>query len=155
MNRLIKNSPSQFEKGNIIVAGRSLGCGSSKKVAQIVGGLGISGSGVFGSKVPYFEPIHGSAPDIAGRRIANPIATIISTSMMLDYLGFEIESIKLMKDIENILKGGLNIKKIGIYYQWIVFQLSITKLENLLMLLLKYWKSAKNYIGHNIFLYDQ
>jgi len=83
----------------------------SDEAAQIVGGLGVAGSGVYGPKIPYFEPTHGSAPDIAGQKIANPTATIISAIMMLEYLGFEKESKKLMKAIEKTLAGGLDVEK--------------------------------------------
>lgn len=83
----------------------------SDEAAQIVGGLGVAGSGVYGPKIPYFEPTHGSAPDITGKKIANPAATIISATMMLDYLGFENESKKLMKALENTLAGGLDVEK--------------------------------------------
>jgi isocitrate/isopropylmalate dehydrogenase len=83
----------------------------SDEAAQIVGGLGVAGSGVYGPKITYFEPTHGSAPDIAGEKIANPIGTIISATMMLDYLGYEKESKGLMKAIEKTLIGGLNIEK--------------------------------------------
>ncbi len=83
----------------------------SDEAAQIVGGLGVAGSGVYGPKTPYFEPTHGSAPDIAGQKIANPAATIISATLMLDYLGFENESKKLMKALENTLAGGLDVEK--------------------------------------------
>jgi len=83
----------------------------SDEAAQIVGGLGVAGSGVYGPIIPYFEPTHGSAPDIAGQKIANPIGTIISATMMLDYLGYKKESEGLMKAIENTLIGGLNIEK--------------------------------------------
>ena len=83
----------------------------SDEAAQIVGGLGVAGSGVYGPKIPYFEPTHGSAPDIAGKKIANPAATIVSATLMLDYLGFETESKKLMKALENTLAGGLEVEK--------------------------------------------
>ena len=83
----------------------------SDEAAQIVGGLGVAGSGVYGPKIPYFEPTHGSAPDIAGQNIANPVATMISAVMMLDYLGYETKSKSLMKAIENTLIGGLNVEK--------------------------------------------
>ncbi|TFG25555.1 MAG: isocitrate/isopropylmalate dehydrogenase family protein [Promethearchaeota archaeon] len=83
----------------------------SDEAAQIVGGLGVAGSGVYGPKIPYFEPTHGSAPDIAGQKIANPTATLISAIMMLDYLGFQKESKKLMKAIEKTLAGGLDVEK--------------------------------------------
>lgn len=83
----------------------------SDEAAQIVGGLGVAGSGVYGPKIPYFEPTHGSAPDIAGKKIANPAATIVSATLMLDYLGFESESKKLMKALESTLADGLNAEK--------------------------------------------
>lgn len=83
----------------------------SDEAAQIVGGLGVAGSGVYGPKIPYFEPTHGSAPDIAGKKIANPAATIVSATLMLDYLGFDAESKKLMKALENTLVGGLDVEK--------------------------------------------
>lgn len=83
----------------------------SDEAAQIVGGLGVAGSGVYGPNTPYFEPTHGSAPDIAGKNIANPAATIISAIMMLDYLGFKNESKNLMKALEDTLLGGLDAAK--------------------------------------------
>jgi 3-isopropylmalate dehydrogenase len=52
-----------------------------------VGGLGFCPSGNIGERGAYFEPIHGSAPAIAGRDLANPIATILSGAMLLDHLG--------------------------------------------------------------------
>ncbi len=54
----------------------------------IVGGLGLAPSGCYGDDYAYFESAHGSAPDIAGRNIINPTATILSAAMMLEYLGF-------------------------------------------------------------------
>ncbi|MBD3255048.1 MAG: NAD-dependent isocitrate dehydrogenase [Candidatus Lokiarchaeota archaeon] len=83
----------------------------SDEAAQIIGGLGLAGSGVYGSKTPYFEPTHGSAPDITGMNIANPSATIISACMMLDYLGYVNESKNLLKVLENTLAGALEIDK--------------------------------------------
>ena len=52
-----------------------------------IGGLGLSPSMEVGSRYGMFEPIHGSAPDIAGKNIANPIAAILSAAMMLQWLG--------------------------------------------------------------------
>ncbi|CAB49361.1 isocitrate--homoisocitrate dehydrogenase [Pyrococcus abyssi] len=51
------------------------------------GSIGIVPSGNYGDEIALFEPIHGSAPDIAGKGIANPIGAILSAAMMLDYLG--------------------------------------------------------------------
>ncbi|MHA1786561.1 MAG: isocitrate/isopropylmalate family dehydrogenase [Candidatus Helarchaeota archaeon] len=89
----------------------------SDESAEIVGGLGVAGSGVYGPKASYFEPTHGSAPAVLARKnykgepVANPTATIISAAMMLDYLGWEKESIKLQKAIENYFLLGLDLEK--------------------------------------------
>ena len=52
-----------------------------------VGGLGMCPSANIGDRLAYFEPIHGSAPDIAGKGVANPISQVRAAAMMLDYLG--------------------------------------------------------------------
>jgi isocitrate/isopropylmalate dehydrogenase len=54
---------------------------------MLVGGLGLACSGNIGAETAVFEPVHGSAPKMAGLDQANPLATILSTAMMLDYLG--------------------------------------------------------------------
>ena len=55
--------------------------------AMIQGGLGVAASGnIHPGRVSLFEPIHGSAPKYAGKNVANPIATIMAVSMLLDYL---------------------------------------------------------------------
>jgi len=56
--------------------------------AGIIGGLGLAPSGCYGEDYAYFESVHGTAPDIKGRNIINPTATMLSAAMMLDYLGF-------------------------------------------------------------------
>ena len=55
--------------------------------AAIVGGLGLGPSGEIGEEHALFQPSHGTAPTIAGQDIANPLATILSAGMMLDWLG--------------------------------------------------------------------
>ena len=51
-----------------------------------IGGLGMCPSGNYGDQAAYFEPIHGSAPDIAGKGVANPLSQVLSAAMMLDHL---------------------------------------------------------------------
>ncbi|WP_174447874.1 isocitrate/isopropylmalate dehydrogenase family protein [Conexivisphaera calida] len=58
----------------------------SDEAAQVVGGLGMAPSANIGEKMALFEPVHGSAPDIAGKGLANPYATVLSAAMMLDWL---------------------------------------------------------------------
>ena len=59
----------------------------SDAAAGLVGGLGLAASGCYGDTYAYFESAHGSAPDIAGRNVINPTATLLSGAMMLEYLG--------------------------------------------------------------------
>jgi len=75
--------------------------------AMIQGGLGIAAGGnINPDGVSMFEPIHGSAPDIAGKNISNPTATILSGAMMLDHLG-EIKAAQAIEDaVEKVLSEG-------------------------------------------------
>jgi 3-isopropylmalate dehydrogenase len=58
----------------------------SDLAAGIIGGMGMAPSADIGKNCAIFQPSHGSAPDIAGKNIANPVATILSAAMMLDWL---------------------------------------------------------------------
>ncbi len=75
------------ERFDVIVTTNLFGDILSDLAAGIVGGLGLAPSANIGDKMAVFEPVHGSAPDIAGKGIANPIAQILTSSMMLDWLG--------------------------------------------------------------------
>lgn len=74
--------------------------------AELVGCLGIAPSGCYGENAAYFESVHGSAPDIAGRNIANPTATILSAVLMLDYLKMEKEALAVEKAVETVYRRG-------------------------------------------------
>lgn len=91
---LITN-PLDFE---VIVTSNLYGDILSDEGAGLVGGLGMIPSANIGDENGLFEPVHGSAPDIAGQQIANPVATILSACMMLDYLG-ESDSARKIEDI--------------------------------------------------------
>lgn len=80
---LLKN-PFNYD---VLVAPNLYGDIISDLCAQMVGGLGFGCSGNIGKKLAVFEPTHGSAPKYAGMYKANPIATILATKMMLDWLG--------------------------------------------------------------------
>jgi homoisocitrate dehydrogenase len=77
-------APEQFE---VIVTTNLFGDILSDEASMLVGGLGVAYSGNIGTQTAVFEPVHGSAPNIAGQHKANPIATFLSAAMMLDYLG--------------------------------------------------------------------
>lgn len=80
--------PSQFD---VIVFPNLYGDIASDLAAGLVGGLGIAPGANIGKEYAVFEAVHGSAPDIAGKDIANPTAEILSAAMMLDHLG-ELEA---------------------------------------------------------------
>jgi len=81
---LVKD-PRRFD---VIVTTNLFGDILSDEAAGLIGGLGVAPSANVGAtKVAYFEPVHGSAPDIAGKGIANPIGTILSAAMLLDHVG--------------------------------------------------------------------
>jgi 3-isopropylmalate dehydrogenase len=69
----------------------------SDLAAGLVGGMGVAPSADIGDRYAVFQPSHGSAPDIAGKGIANPVATILSVGLMLDWLGLA-EGAKLIRD---------------------------------------------------------
>lgn len=100
--QLIRN-PKQFD---VILTGNIFGDILSDEASMIVGSIGLLPSASIGGKVGLFEPIHGSAPDIAGEQKANPIATILSAAMMLEYLN-ELNAAKRIKDaIKKVLALG-------------------------------------------------
>ena len=74
----------------------------SDAAAGLIGGLGLAPSGCYGDTYAYFESVHGSAPDIVGRNIINPTATILSAALMLDYLGFVAASGRLRSAIYGV-----------------------------------------------------
>lgn len=94
---------------DVVVMPNEFGDILSDGAAGTVGGLGLAPSGVYGDDYAYFEPIHGSAPDIAGKNIINPTATIISAAFMLDYLGFGKEADRLTQAVEKVYMEGRHL----------------------------------------------
>lgn len=95
--------PHEFD---VIVTSNLFGDILSDASAGLVGGLGLAPSGNIGDKHGLFEPVHGSAPDIAGNNISNPIAMILSVSMMLEYLNEDYWAEKVRIACENVLEKG-------------------------------------------------
>ena len=90
------------EKYDVIVTSNLFGDILTDEAAEIAGGLGLAGSGCVGGKVPYFESVHGTAPDIAGKNIANPTGTILSAKYMLDFFGMTQEAESLEKALARV-----------------------------------------------------
>jgi len=78
----------------------------SDAAAGLIGGLGLAPSGCYGEAYAYFESAHGTAPDIAGRNVINPTATILSAAMMLDHLGFGDAARRLETAVERVYARG-------------------------------------------------
>jgi 3-isopropylmalate dehydrogenase len=97
---LVKN-PEQYD---ILVASNMFGDIISDLAAQLVGGLGFAASGNIGDRYALFEPTHGSAPKYAGKYKVNPIAMLLSTKMMLDWLGEKALAERLESAIAVVIK---------------------------------------------------
>ena len=102
--QLIKN-PSQFD---VVVTSNMFGDILSDESSQITGSIGLLPSASLGdSKCGMYEPIHGSAPDIAGQNKSNPIATVLSGAMMLRYsFDLEEEARAIEAAVDNVLNAG-------------------------------------------------
>lgn len=100
--RLIQ-SPEDFD---VIVTTNLFGDILSDEAAALVGGLGLVPSGNVGDGAAIFEPVHGSAPDIAGKGVANPLATFGAVAMLLDYLGQGAVADRVRTAIDSVLRAG-------------------------------------------------
>ena len=108
--QLIRN-PRQFD---VIVTENMFGDILSDEASVLTGSLGMLASASLSEEGPYlYEPIHGSAPDIAGKNMANPLATILSASMMLK-LSFHLEkeASVIEEAVNNVLKKGIRTRDI-------------------------------------------
>jgi 3-isopropylmalate dehydrogenase len=96
----LASAPEQFD---VIVTENMFGDILSDLAAAMTGGLGLAPSASLGDAGPgLFEPVHGSAPDIAGRGIANPTGMLLSTALMLEHgLGLEAEARALETAVEH------------------------------------------------------
>ncbi len=87
----------------------------SDMCAGLIGGLGLTPSGNIGDECSIFEAVHGSAPDIAGKGLANPTALLLSSIMMLQHMGLNEHADKIQKAIFDTLAEGkvspLNVQR--------------------------------------------
>ena len=100
--QLVTN-PGQFD---CIVAPNLYGDIITDLIAGLVGGLGVAPSVNLGANIAVFEAVHGSAPDIASKNVANPTALFLSGCLFLDYVGEKQASNRLREAIETTLKDG-------------------------------------------------
>ncbi len=98
----IVRDPSQFD---VIVTCNLFGDIISDLGAQLAGGLGLAPSGnIHPGATSLFEPVHGSAPNIAGKGIANPLGSILTSGMLLDFLGWSQEAARLKEAVRAALR---------------------------------------------------
>ncbi len=102
--------PHRFD---VIVTTNMFGDIVSDLAAGLVGGLGLAPSANVGEKHAIFEPVHGSAPDIAGKGIANPSAMILTACMMLKHFGYVSEAEKVEKALESVIAEGKTTPDLG------------------------------------------
>ncbi|MCQ1539254.1 isocitrate/isopropylmalate dehydrogenase family protein [Methanocalculus taiwanensis] len=97
----------------VIVTTNIFGDILSDVAGYLVGGLGMLPSANIGDRYALFEPVHGSAPDIAGQGIANPVAAIRSGAMLLEYLGHKDDAIRIEAAIQTVIKRGIKTPDLG------------------------------------------
>ena len=110
-NKIIDNMCMQLvmypEKYDMLVAPNLYGDIISDLIAGLVGGLGLVSGANIGSDVAIFEAVHGSAPDIAGKGIANPLALLNAACMMLDHMDKKDISKRISNAVDKVLKSKL------------------------------------------------
>jgi 3-isopropylmalate dehydrogenase len=107
----VVRDPRQFD---VIVTCNLFGDIISDLGAQLAGGLGLAPSGnIHPGQTSLFEPVHGSAPSIAGKGIANPLGSILSAGMMLEFLGWKAEGAALKQAVRDALQENVVTKELG------------------------------------------
>jgi 3-isopropylmalate dehydrogenase len=104
-------APEMFD---VIVTNNMFGDIVTDLGAALQGGLGVAASGnIHPGRVSLFEPIHGSAPKYAGKDVANPLGAILTTAMMLDYLGHTDESRIIEQAVTETIHAGETTQDLG------------------------------------------
>ncbi len=107
----VVRDPSQFQ---VIVTCNLFGDIISDLGAQLAGGMGMAPSGnIHPGQVSIFEPVHGSAPNIAGKNQANPIASVLAAAMMLDHIGWPVEAATLRAAVRASVSAKATTQDIG------------------------------------------
>jgi len=102
------------ERYRVIVTGNLFGDILSDLGAQLAGGLGLSASGnIHPGRTSLFEPVHGSAPDLAGKDLANPFAAVLTSALMLRHLGFLREGERVEAAVRRAVHEGATTPDLG------------------------------------------
>jgi methanogen homoisocitrate dehydrogenase len=112
------------QKYDVVVTTNLFGDILSDLGAVLLGSIGLAPSANIGEKYALFEPVHGSAPDIAGKKIANPIAAILSLKMMFEWAGYKKEAALIERAVESAIEekiitpdlgGTFSTKEVGFF----------------------------------------
>ena len=101
------------ESYGVVICPNLAGDVLSDLAAGVVGGLGLLPSANVGQENALFEPVHGSAPDIAGEGVANPTAAILSAAMLLEHLAYDDEAAAVRSAVEAVLRDGPHTPDLG------------------------------------------
>jgi 3-isopropylmalate dehydrogenase len=108
---LLIQNPAQFD---IIVTNNLFGDIITDLGAALQGGLGLAASGnLHPGRTSMFEPVHGSAPPLAGKNVANPMGAVLSAALMLDYLGLRAEAVAVEAAVQEAVVTGQGTREIG------------------------------------------
>jgi 3-isopropylmalate dehydrogenase len=103
--------PAQFQ---VIVTCNLFGDIASDVGAGLVGGMGLAPSGnIHPGQVSLFEPVHGSAPDIAGKNMANPMGAALAAGMMCSYIGWTAEAQAIEDAVRAAIREGKTTSDLG------------------------------------------
>jgi isocitrate dehydrogenase (NAD+) len=100
--------PEQFD---VLVMPNLYGDIVSDLCAGLVGGLGVVGAANHGTDVGVFEAVHGSAPDIAGKNLANPTALLLSAVLMLRHIGEGAAADRIMTALRQVFEAGTSLTR--------------------------------------------
>jgi 3-isopropylmalate dehydrogenase len=106
---LVRN-PARFD---VVLTTNQYGDILTDLAAQVAGGIGLAPSGNIGDSKAMFEPVHGAAFDIAGKGIANPIATILSAAIMFEWIGRADAAMAIRRAVEKGIENGVKTPDIG------------------------------------------
>jgi methanogen homoisocitrate dehydrogenase len=101
------------DRYGVVVTTNMFGDILSDVASYLVGGLGLVPSANIGDRYALFEPVHGSAPDIAGKDLANPVAAIRSAAMLMEHLGDAQGAARVEAAIQSVLSSGVKTRDLG------------------------------------------
>jgi 3-isopropylmalate dehydrogenase len=106
---LARRMVAEPETLDVVVLGNEHGDILADMAAGCIGGLGLAPSVCYGEDYAYFEPVHGSAPDLAGKNVINPTAMLLTGALLLDYLGYMREKQRLEDAIARVYRQGTTL----------------------------------------------